>query len=133
MSNRQLFSQLEFNAEYYKAATLATGFKYQEYGALYVSNLLLENLQLAHRIEVNRPEEQTAAGIITHKNMLQDHSAKLILGAQAITFGYNFGPYFGTYLKNPYANARLIRGTACMGHYREPSQLCRCRGRRSCA
>jgi hypothetical protein len=108
VSNRQLFSQLEFNTEYYKAATLATGFIYQEYGALYVSNLLLENLQLAHRIEVNRPEEPTAAGVITHRNMLQDHSAKLILGAQAITFGYNFGPYFGTYLKNPYANARII-------------------------
>jgi hypothetical protein len=108
VSNRQLFSQLEFNAEYYKAATLASGFIYQEYGALYVSNLLLENLQLAHRIEVNRPEEPTATGVITHRNMLQDHSAKLILGAQAITFGYNFGPYFGAYLKNPYANARFI-------------------------
>ncbi len=108
VSNRQLFSQIELDAEYYKASTLATGFIYQEYGALYVSNLLLENIQLAHRIEVNRPEEQTAAGIITHKNTLQDHSVKLILGAQAITFGYNFGPYYGTYLKNPYANARLI-------------------------
>ena len=108
VSNRRLFSQLECNAEYYKAATLGTGFIYQEYGALYVSNLLLENMQLAHRIEVNRPEEQTPTGIITHKNTLQDHSAKIILGPQAITFGYNFGPYYGTYLKNPYANARII-------------------------
>lgn len=108
VSNRRLFSQLEFNAEYYKAATLASGFIYQEYGALYASNLLLENLQLAHRIEVNRPEEATTTGIITHKNLLQDHSAKLILGAQAITLGYNFGSYFGTHLKNPYANARII-------------------------
>ncbi len=108
VSNRALFSQLEFNAEYYRAATLASGFVYQQYGALYVSNQLLENIQLAHRIEVNRPEQQTAQGIITHRNTLQDHSVKLILGAQAITFGYNFGPYFGTYLKNPYANARII-------------------------
>ncbi len=108
VSNRQLFSQIELDAEYYKAATLATGFVYQEYGALYVSNLLLEQLQFSHRIEVNRPEEQTPQGIITHKNTLQDHSAKLILGAQAITLGYNFGPYYGTYLKNPYANARII-------------------------
>lgn len=108
VNNRPLFSQIEAGAEYFKASTLASGFVYQEYGALYLSNKLLENLQLEHRVEVNRPEQQTATGVITHKNTLQDHSAKVILGPQAITVGYNFGPYFGTYLKNPYVNARII-------------------------
>lgn len=108
VSNRALFSQTEVSAEYFKAATLASRFVYQEYGALYLSNKVLENLQLEHRLEINRPQQATAAGIVTHKNTLQDHSAKVILGPQAITVGYNFGPYFGTYLKNPYVNARII-------------------------
>lgn len=108
VSNREVFSQLEVNASYYRAATLAEGFVYQEYGSLFLSNQLLENLQLAHQFEVNRPEQATASGVITHKNTLQDHSVKLILGPQAITIGYNSGPYFGSYLKNPYANARII-------------------------
>ncbi len=108
IASRPLFSSIEVSAEYYKASTLATGFTYQNFGSVFVSNLVTENLNLFHRIEVNRPQEPAAAGVITHKNTLQDHSAKFILGAQAITFGYNFGPYFGTYLKNPYVNARLI-------------------------
>jgi hypothetical protein len=103
-----LFSQIEVTAAYYKASTLADGFVHQEFGSFYVSDLILENLQINHYIEVNHPDQQTATGRITHRNVLQDHSAKLILGPQAITAGYNFGPYFGAYLKNPYVNARII-------------------------
>jgi hypothetical protein len=108
VSTRPLFSQIETYAGYYAARTLGTRFTYQEAASLGISTLALEFLNLNHRIEVNRPDEETTTGVVQHRNVLQDHSAKLILGSHAITFGYNFGPYFGSSLKNPYANARII-------------------------
>jgi hypothetical protein len=108
VSNRTVFSQIEVYGSYYRARTLSTDFTYQHYGSMGMYNLVLEFLNLSNRVEVNFPEEGTPGGVITHRNILQDHNAKFILGSQALTVGYNFGPYFGTYLKNPYINARII-------------------------
>jgi hypothetical protein len=72
------------------------------------NNQALENLYLSHRLEVNRPDEHTPGGLVQQRNVLQDHTARVILGPHAFTFGYNFGPYFGSYLKNPYVNAKVI-------------------------
>ena len=108
VSTRPLFSQMEFSAAYYRARTLETGFTNQEAVSVSAYNLVLEHLSLSHRLEINRPDENSSAGVVTRHNVLQDHSAKVILGPQAFTVGYNFGPYFGSYLKNPYANARII-------------------------
>ncbi len=108
VSNRSLFSQMEFNASYYRARTLDAGFMYQEYVSLFASNQVLEFLNVSHRFELNRPDDFTPTGIVERRNVLQDHSAKVLVGPHAFTIGYNFGSYFGTYLKNPYANMRII-------------------------
>lgn len=108
VSTRSLFSQIEASGFYYRARTLVSRFTYQEAVGLSVSSLATEFLNLTHSVEFNSPDEETDAGVVSRRNVLQNHSAKWILGAHAITFGYNFGPYFGSYLKNPYINARLI-------------------------
>ena len=108
VSLRPLFSQMEYVADYYRARTLQNPFTYQEYGSLSFYTLAVEHLNLSHRIEVNRPDEGTPAGIVKRHNFLQDHSAKVVLGPQAFTVGYNFGPYFGSYLKAPYAEVKVI-------------------------
>ena len=108
VSNRPLFSQMEFGVSYYRAQTLDRSLMYQEFVSAYAYNLVLEFLTLFHRIEYNRPENPTPTGIVQHRNVLMDNNAKLVVGPHALTIGYNFGPYFGTYLKNPYANAKLI-------------------------
>ena len=105
---RPFFSQMEYVADYYRARTLQNPFTYQEYGSLTFFTLAVEHLNLSHRIEVNRPDEETPAGIVKRHNFLQDHSAKVVLGPQAFTVGYNFGPYFGSYLKAPYAEVKVI-------------------------
>ncbi|MBI5473455.1 MAG: hypothetical protein HY961_14015 [Ignavibacteriae bacterium] len=108
VSNRPLFPQMEFGVSYYKAATLDRSLLYQEFVSAYAYNVVLEFLTLFHRVEYNRPEKFSATGVVQHRNVLIDNNAKLVIGPHALTFGYNFGPYFGAYLRNPYANAKLI-------------------------
>jgi len=108
VSTRSFFPQIELYAEYYRARTLQTAFTYQEFVSVAAYNQALENLYMSHRLEFNEPDQKTPTGVVKRRNFLQDHSIRVIIGPHAFTFGYNFGPYFGSYLKNPYVNAKVI-------------------------
>jgi hypothetical protein len=108
VSNRPLFSQLEFTANYSRSRTLDATFMHQNSAGLDISYLLTENMFVTHRFETNRPNDLHDNEIVTRKNFLQYHSIRFILGPQAITFGYTAGPYFGTTLSNPWFNALVI-------------------------
>jgi hypothetical protein len=108
VSNRPLFSQLEFTASYSRARTLDGTFMHQNSPALDISYLLTENMFVTHRFESNRPDDFHFGTLVNRNNFLQYHSVRFILGPQAITFGYTFGPYFGTHLYNPSVNALII-------------------------
>ena len=108
VSTRSLFSQIELYGEYFRARTLQTDFTYQQFVSVGAYNQALENLYMSHRFEYNEPDQDTPDGRVKRKNFLQDHNIRVIVGPHSFTFGYNFGPYFGSYLKSPYVTAKVI-------------------------
>jgi hypothetical protein len=106
--SRKYFSDISVFTEYYRARTLSDHFKYQEYvstGTYYKAN---DWLSVNHYFEFNRPNDVVQdTARITRRNFLQDHNAKIIFGPHSFRFGYFFGPYFGSYLKNPYATLEM--------------------------
>lgn len=106
--NSSTFSQINVRAEYYQAQRLTDNFSYQRNSNASVYYKVNDWLTLNHYISVNRPNDENDSGeVITRTNFLQDHSAKFLYGNHALTVGYNFGPFFGSTLHNPYASLDL--------------------------
>jgi hypothetical protein len=106
--NTKLFSNINFSTSYYTARTLSEKFKYEERGGAHVNYKVNGWLNVSHSLELNYPNDFDENGkIITRKNFLQEHYAKVLIGANSIYAGYYFGTYFGTHLKNPYVGISL--------------------------
>lgn len=106
--NSELFSNINFNAGYYTARKISEKFKYEERGSTHLSYKVNGWLNVSHSLELNYPNDFDENGnIITRKNFLQEHYAKVLIGANSIYAGYYFGTYFGTFLKNPYLGISL--------------------------
>jgi len=106
--NTELFSNINFSAGYYTARTISDKFKYEERGSANVSYKVNGWLNISHNFELNYPNDFDENGnVITRKNFLQEHYAKVLIGANSIYAGYYFGTYFGSFVKNPYVGISL--------------------------
>ncbi len=106
--NTRYFSNINVNAGYYTARTITDDFKYQDRGSANVSYKVNGWLNLSHFFELNYPNDFDENGnILTRKNFLQEHYAKVLIGANSVYAGYFFGTYFGSFVKNPYMGISL--------------------------
>ena len=114
--NVKYFSSINVGAQYYRAQTLSPSeqtalpahFKHQENVNTYVNYKVNDWLSVNHYFEYNRPDElKKDTTIVTRTNFLQDHNVKFIYGNHTLSIGYNFGPYYGSFLQNPYGDLSL--------------------------
>lgn len=107
--NAKTFYDMQVYAEYYQARRSSDDFKYQEAVSLYGYYKATDWLVMNHSLSWNRPHDLRGdTARFTRKNFLQDHSAKFIVGSNALYVGYQVGPYFGQTLHNPYTTLELI-------------------------
>jgi hypothetical protein len=107
--NRKFFSNVNFDGGYYRGEQISTQFKYQErvYTELYYK--LNDIFSFYHYIEFNRPNDYDINGnLIKNDNFDFNNNFKILLGSNAFTAGYEWGPYFGGYIKHPYATADMV-------------------------
>jgi hypothetical protein len=58
--------------------------------------------------EYNRPNDFENGELITRTNTLQDYNATFYYGNNSVNVGYFFGPYYGSFLQNPYMSFNLF-------------------------
>ncbi|MFA5403638.1 MAG: hypothetical protein WC358_01770 [Ignavibacteria bacterium] len=107
--NRKYFSYINANGGYYLGKQITSQFKYQEkvYGE--INYKINDVLSFYHYIEYNRPDDNGANGnIIKKDNFDFDNNIKILLGSNAFIAGYECGPYFGGFIKHPYASADMV-------------------------
>jgi hypothetical protein len=109
MFNRKFFSNINLDGGYYAGRQITTQFKYQEriFSELYYK--LNDVFSLYHYIEYNRPDDYDANGNLIKRNNFDFNSNfKILLGPNAFTAGYECGPYFGGFIRHPYATADVV-------------------------
>jgi hypothetical protein len=106
--NVKYFSYVNAGAQYYRALKLSNHFMLQENVNAYVSYKVNDWLSLNHNFEYNRPDDfKNDTTVVTRTNFLEDHNVKFIYGNHSLILGYNFGPFYGSYLHNPYGDLNL--------------------------
>lgn len=115
VSDNKYFSDVNLSAGYYKGSILNNN----EY---YPADFLLQNniyfnsnfkvaewLRFNQYIEYNTPNDFNETGeVINRNNMAQEYNANFYLGNNFLSVGYYFGPYFGSYIRNPYINGNVF-------------------------
>jgi len=102
------FNDIGFGASYYRAKTITDKFTYQELVSGNLNYKVSDWMTVYHYLEYNMPDGFNSSGNIEkYTNILQEHDIKFILGDNTLTLGYFFGPYYGSYLKNPFVNFDL--------------------------
>ena len=108
-TNRKLFYNVNLDGGYYRGEQISTQFKYQErvYGELYYK--LNEIFSFYHYVEFNRPDDYDIKGNpIKRDNFDFNNNFKILLGPNAFSAGYECGPYFGGFIRHPYASADIV-------------------------
>ena len=115
VSDRKYFSDININAGYYKGRILTdgeffpAGFNLQNNVFFGTNFKVTEWLRINQYMEFNKPNDFNEYGeVVTMNNTGQEYSANIYLGSNAINIGYFFGPYFGSYIKNPYLNGNIF-------------------------
>lgn len=106
--NVKYFSTINAGIQYYKARRLSDQFTYQENVNSYINYKVNDWLSFNHYFEYNRPDDfKDDTTIVKRTNFLEDHNVKFIYGNHTLILGYNFGPFYGSYLHNPYGDLNL--------------------------
>jgi len=107
--NRKFFSDLNIDGGYYRGKQLTSDFVYQErvFGEMFYK--LNDILSFYHYVEYNRPDDFDENGNpIKRNNYDFNTNMKVLVGPNALNIGYEFGPYFGGFIKHPYASADMV-------------------------
>ena len=113
--DRKYFSDMNFNGGFYRGRNinesdfLPADFNLQN--NLYINTNYKVNdwLRFNQYFEYNRPNDFNEDGeVITRDNMAQEYNANFYLGPNFLGVGYFFGPYFGSFIKNPYINGNVF-------------------------
>ena len=108
-TNRKFFSDMNLSGGYYLGRQITTGFKYQERFSCEFFYKLNDMFSLDHYFEYNHPNDYGDNGeLIKRNNYDLSTNLKILLGPNAVNIGYEWGPYFGGYIKHPYANADMV-------------------------
>ncbi len=105
--SRSYFSNLNMNVSYYSAKKISEDFTHQENINSNLSYKAADWVSVNHYFEYNRPDEIKDSAKITRTNFLEDHSVKFVYKNHSLDLGYNSGPYYGSFLHNPYATMEL--------------------------
>ncbi|MEO8664598.1 MAG: hypothetical protein ABI462_03800 [Ignavibacteria bacterium] len=115
VNDRSYFNDININGGYYKGRTLVDGFslpgdfKFQENVYVNTNYKVAEWLRFNQYFEYNRPNDFDENGaLITRTNTAQEYTANIFLGTNFMSFGYFFGPYFGSFIKNPYVSGNIF-------------------------
>lgn len=107
--NRSWFPDFNINAAYYKLNRLSDAFVYQERISSNFSFRINDMINMNNYVEYNRPNDYNEQGeLIKRTNLNHEIFVNVLLGSNSINFGYYYGTYFGSYIKNPYANVNFI-------------------------
>ncbi|MGA2667960.1 MAG: hypothetical protein ABSF32_03480 [Ignavibacteria bacterium] len=108
-SNRKYFSEINIKVSYYRLRQISSNFKYQEAVATELFYRLNDIINLDHYFEYNRPNDIDVNGNLIRRNNFDfNNSIKFLIGRSALYIGYECGPYFGSFIKHPYANIDLV-------------------------
>ncbi|MDD5361950.1 MAG: hypothetical protein PHN88_07435 [Ignavibacteria bacterium] len=100
---RKYLPEINISGEYYRNKQLSNGFMIQDRYTGNLSVKIIGPISYSLYFEYNRPNDYDSEGnIIKRNNYLNDNYLKYVFGNNAVYAGYTHGPYFGTYLKNPY-------------------------------
>jgi hypothetical protein len=100
---RKYLPEINISGEYYRNKQLSNGFMIQERYNGNLSVKIIGPISYSLYFEYNHPNDYDSEGnIIKRNNYLNDNYLKYVFGNNAVYVGYTHGPYFGTYLKNPY-------------------------------
>jgi len=113
--DRKYFTDMNFNAGYYRGRNLnesefyPADFNFQNNVFFSTNYKINEWLRFNQYFEYNRPNDFNENGeVITRDNMAQEYNANFYLGNNFISTGYFFGPYFGSFIKNPYISGNVF-------------------------
>lgn len=106
--DRKYFTDLNFSGGYYKSNVLSDGFIYQERFHVNAGIKVADWVRVNLFGEYNRPNDFENGMLVTRTNTLQDYNATFYYGNNSVNVGYFFGPYYGSYLQNPYMSFNLF-------------------------
>lgn len=115
--DRPYFSDMNFSGGYYRGRILHDdadyglpgNFKFQESYHLNTNYKVSEWLRFNQYFEINKPNDFDENGnVIVRNNMGQEYNASIFMGSNFMSLGYYFGPYFGSFVKNPYINGNVF-------------------------
>lgn len=107
--NRKYFSNINADGGFYLGRQLTTNIIYQKKFFGEINYKLNDILSLYHYVEYNQPDDLDAEGNPVKRNNFDYNSnIKILIGANAINLGYECGPYFGGFIKHPYASADMV-------------------------
>lgn len=107
--DRKWFTDFNFSGGFYKLRRMSDDFIYQQRinGNVYFK--LNNMISMSNYVEYNRPNDFDDQGnLITRTNLNHEVNVNVLLGSNTVNFGYFYGPYFGSYIKNPYASCNFI-------------------------
>lgn len=106
--DRKWFPDLNFGGGYYNANAISDGFIYQQRYHVSANLKVAEWARVNLFGEYNRPNDFENGQLITRTNTLQDYNATFFYGNNSVNVGYFFGPYYGSFLQNPYMSFNLF-------------------------
>lgn len=107
--NRNVFSDLNVSGSYYKSQQLEDKFVNEERFGTNFNVKLNAYMRFNANLSINRPNDYDMNGnLIVRENMGQEYNLNFIFGNNGGYVGYFFGPYYGSFIKNPYAGVNFI-------------------------
>jgi len=107
--NRNYFSDFSLSGSYYKDRQLEDNFINQENYGANLNFKLNGYIRMNANFNINRPNDFDENGnLIVRENMSQEYNANFIFGNNGGYVGYYFGPYYGSFIKNPYFGMNFI-------------------------
>jgi len=112
--DRKYMNDININGGFYKLGILhddgffTSGFKLQNNLFINSNFKVAEWLRFNQYFEYNTPNDFENGQLITRTNTAQEYNASFFLGTNYINIGYFFGPYFGSFIKNPYASGNIF-------------------------
>lgn len=115
ITDNKYFSDVYLSAGYYKGRILEdndyfpANFNLQN-SIYFNSNFkIVEWLRFNQYIEFNKPNDFNENGeVISRNNVAQEYNANFYFGNNFLSIGYYFGPYFGSFIQNPYINGNIF-------------------------
>lgn len=100
---RKYFPDINISGGFYRNKQLSNGFLVQDRYTANFYTKITGSLSFGTNFEYNHPNDYNQEGnLVKRNNYLNDVNMKYIFGNNSVYAGYFYGPYYDTYIKNPY-------------------------------